>query len=218
MDRAALSRGASDDAIYRSVAAALVARKCSGTIVDVGCGAGRLLTYLQGRFDRYIGVDLIAYAGFPVSERRIVADVEQQSIPLASRCADVAVAVEVIEHLENPRAFVRGLTRLVAPGGWVVITTPNQRSALSLLTLAFRGRFAAFQDVNYPAHITALLDVDLRRIASECGLVDARIEFTACGRIPKAHQCYPEFLSRRFPAALSDNVLLVARTPIPVLA
>ena len=143
---------------------------------------------------------------------------EQQSIPLASRCADVAVAVEVIEHLENPRAFVRGLTRLVAPGGWVVITTPNQRSALSLLTLAFRGRFAAFQDVNYPAHITALLDVDLRRIASECGLVDARIEFTACGRIPKAHQCYPEFLSRRFPAALSDNVLLVARTPIPVLA
>ena len=54
--------------------------------------------------------------------------------------------METIEHLENPRAFVRKLVRLAKPGGWVVVTTPNQRSLLSLLTLMTKGKFSHFQD------------------------------------------------------------------------
>ena len=84
---------------------------------------------------------------------------------LADQFADVVAAVEVVEHLENPRAFCRELARIVKPGGWVVVTTPNQLSLLSLLTLVVKQRFSAFQDVSYPAHITALLETDLRRIA-----------------------------------------------------
>ena len=33
-----------------------------------------------------------------------------------------------------------------------------------------RGEHAAFTDTSYPAHLTALLAVDLRRMAAECGL------------------------------------------------
>jgi 2-polyprenyl-3-methyl-5-hydroxy-6-metoxy-1,4-benzoquinol methylase len=211
--RALVTGGTSLDAIYARVAKALADRGCGGTLLDVGCGHGSLWAWLQSRFTSYIGIDLIAYGRFPRGQRRVLADFQAAGIPLRSNCADAVVALEVIEHLENPRAFVRELTRLVRPGGWIAVTTPNQRSALSILTLIVRGRFAAFQDTDYPAHVTALLEVDLRRIASECGLEDVAVEFTSVGRMPLTARHYPRRLSRRFPTALSDNMLLVARTP-----
>jgi 2-polyprenyl-3-methyl-5-hydroxy-6-metoxy-1,4-benzoquinol methylase len=50
---------------------------------------------------------------------------------VADDYADVVASVETIEHLENPRAFMRQLARVVKPGGVVIVSTPNQ---LSLLT------------------------------------------------------------------------------------
>jgi 2-polyprenyl-3-methyl-5-hydroxy-6-metoxy-1,4-benzoquinol methylase len=119
--------------------------------------------------------------------------------------------VEVIEHLENPRAFVRELARIVRPGGWVVVTTPNQLSALSLLTLAVKGRFSAFQDASYPAHRTALLEIDLRRILAECGLGDLAVTYTALGRLPLSAWHYPEAVARLAPRWLSDNIVIAGR-------
>jgi hypothetical protein len=123
----------------------------------------------------------------------------------------VAAAVEVIEHLENPRAFVRELTRIVRPGGWVVITTPNQLSALSLLTLALKGRFSAFQDRDYPAHRTALLEIDLRRIAAECGLEDVAVAYSLWGRAPLTAWHYPLAVAALMPRTLSDNLAIIGR-------
>ncbi len=132
---------------------------------------------------------------------------------MSEESADVVVAVEVIEHLENPRQFARRLVRLAKSGGWVIITTPNQLSFLSLLTLVLKKRFQAFQDVHYPTHLTALLEVDLRRIAGECGLEQIQIEYSGEGRIPWTALHYPAWWSRMFPRALSDNVLVIGRKP-----
>jgi hypothetical protein len=125
----------------------------------------------------------------------------------------VVVAVETIEHLENPRAFVRELTRLAGPGGWVVVTTPNQLSMLSKLTLAVKNQLNAFQAGSYPAHLTALLEVDLRRIAAGCDWIDLIVAYTQSGRNPKTTKHGPQWLSRSFPRAVSDNVLLLGRKP-----
>ena len=119
--------------------------------------------------------------------------------------------MEVIEHLENPRGFCRELARITRPGGWVVITTPNQVSALSLLTLAVKGRFAAFQDSEYPAHRTALLPIDLERIGMECGLRDVTIVYTRWGRVPLTPWHYPAAIASLWPGGLSDNVVMVGR-------
>jgi hypothetical protein len=53
----------------------------------------------------------------------------------------------------------------------------------------------------------------LLRCAAEAGLVDASIEYTLSARMPLLSSHYPAALSRMFPRALSDNVLLVARKP-----
>ncbi len=215
VSRARQSEGISSEPIYE-----LVARTVRGlqlgrpTVVDVGCGSGNLYRHLCEHCEHYLGVDIIRYDGFPTEAEFVGADLESGRVPLPDASADVVTAVEVIEHVENPRAFVRELTRIAKPGGVVVVTTPNQLSLLSLLSLVVKQRFAAFQDVHYPAHLTALLEVDLRRIAAEAGLEHAEIVYSRHGRIPATARDYPKALSGLFPRGLSDNVLLAARRPV----
>lgn len=213
--RARRSLGISDVAIYEMVAKALEERDIAGdTLVDVGCGAGQLWPFLRGRFARYIGVDVVRYEHFPTDAAFTQVDLDTGKVPLPDERTDVVVAVETIEHLENPRAFMREMVRLVRPGGWVVVTTPNQLSLLSLLTLFMKQRFNAFQDVHYPAHLTALLEVDLERIARECALTDFAFVYSCEGRMVLTPWRYPKALARMFPRALSDNVLLIGRKAV----
>ena len=211
-EAARLSGGQSDCAVYESVAAALARRGARGDLlVDVGCGGGRLWQHLRGRYARCVGVDLVRYEGLPAEVEFVCAELNRDPAPLADSCADAVVAVETIEHLENPRAFVRELVRLVRPGGWVVVTTPNQQSFLSLLTLVVKGRFSAFQDASYPAHLTALLEIDLRRIAAECGLDEVEAVYTCDGRVVLTPFHYPRALAKLVPRLCSDNLVLLAR-------
>lgn len=210
--RARQSQGISDAAVYRMVARALESKQCSGEmIVDIGCGVGGLFPFVSAHFERYVGVDAVRYDGFPGDVEFHKADFDTGETPLPDSRADAVVAVETIEHLENPRAFMRELVRLAKPRGFVIVTTPNQLSVLSLLTLVSKKRFAAFQDVHYPAHLTALLEIDLRRMASECGLTDIEISYSGKGRIVLTPWHYPAFLSSLFTRAFSDNLLLMGR-------
>ena len=208
--RARQSLGASHDAIYAVVGEALARRQAAGVIADVGCGGGRLWERLRHRFARCIGIDAIRYDGLPADVEFLTADLDAP-LPIPTASVDVAVAVETIEHLENPRAFMREMTRITRAAGLVVVTTPNQLSALSLLTLATKQQFSAFQENSYPAHRTALLEIDLRRIAAECGLEAVEILYTAHGRLPLSSRHYPRVIASRFPRLLSDNVVLCAR-------
>lgn len=209
--RARQSLGSSERAIYRTVVDALRERGAAGVLADVGCGGGHLWRELEPMFSRCLGLDAVRYAGLPAGVAFQQADLDRVPLPLDDGAADAVTAVETIEHLENPRAFCRELVRVARPGGWIVITTPNQLSVLSLLTLIVKQRFSAFQDPAYPAHRTALLEIDLRRMAQESGLSDVEIRYTASGRLPLCGAHYPSFLARMFPRALSDNVVLIGR-------
>lgn len=210
--RARQSHGTSDAAIYTMVVNALDERGIAGgTLIDVGCGAGQLRPFVRERFTRYVGVDVVRYENFPAAAEFTQVDLDTGRVSLPDASADVVVAVETIEHLENPRAFMRELVRLTKPGGWVLVTTPNQLSLLSLFTLVVKRRFSAFQDVHYPAHLTALLEADLIRMARECGLSDFAIAYSGAGRIVLTPWHYPKFTSRILPRALSDNLLLIGR-------
>ena len=209
--RARQSLGRSQDAIYTTVARLLAERHATGTLADIGCGTGDLWRAAAGGFARCIGIDAVRYDGLPADVDFRVADLDTTGLPMADGSVDVAAAVEVVEHLDNPRALVRELVRVVRRGGWIVVSTPNQLSVLSLLTLVVKGRFSAFQDGAYPAHRTALLEIDLRRIARDCRLRDEAIEYTCRGRVPLTPWHYPPAVARLAPRRLSDNIVLVAR-------
>jgi 2-polyprenyl-3-methyl-5-hydroxy-6-metoxy-1,4-benzoquinol methylase len=210
--RARLSLGSSSDAIYQMVDEFLEINQIKGgTLLDIGCGGGAIWRVVSTRFGRYCGLDAVRYDTFPADGEFRRVDLDSAEWPVPPGCADVVVAVETIEHLENPWAFMRQLSSVAKPDGWVLVTTPNQLSMLSLLTLAIKRRFSAFQDAHYPAHKTALLPIDLERAAREAGLQVVRIIYSGRGRVPGTSWHYPRALASAVPRALSDNLMLVSR-------
>ena len=215
-DRARCSQGVSEVAIYEMVLNVIENRNIGwDLIVDVGCGSGSLWSMLGKRFARYVGVDLIRYEAFPYVAEFVHANLDAGEIDLPHGVADVVVAVETIEHLENPRRLMRELVRLARPDGLIIVTTPNQLSLLSKTCLLLKNQFVHFQERPglYPSHLSALLEVDMFRLAKENGLTNVDILYTGNGRIPGVSMHWPQrFCSHRGPLgrAFSDNLIMVA--------
>jgi len=220
-ERARESEGGSSSAVYEMISAAMVERGLTGgRLLDVGCGIGTLAGALPRGDFHYVGVDVVAHPAFPPGLELVRANLDREPIPLPNDSADIVVSAETIEHVENPRALMRELVRLLRPGGWVFVTTPNQLSVASLLCLVARGEFQYFQrgPGMYPAHITALLEVDLRRVAEECSLVNVDVLYSASGRVPFTPRRWPKAVGARRGLrgrAFSDNVLVCGTKPIP---
>jgi 2-polyprenyl-3-methyl-5-hydroxy-6-metoxy-1,4-benzoquinol methylase len=213
---AATSGGISNEPIYAAVLAE-VARLRADAVLDFGAGIGQLTRrLLDGRCHRSVtGADILSR---PPNLPDAAAWIQQDlNAPLARPDAtfDLVLAVEVIEHLENPRALARDWYRLLRPGGTLIVTAPNNESWRSLLALLLRGHFIAFTDPSYPAHITALLRQDVRRLLAEAGFTEIRLRFTDNGSVPKLPWITWQQLGGRFFRGVrySDNLIAIARKP-----
>ncbi|WP_372674233.1 class I SAM-dependent methyltransferase [Acidithiobacillus sp.] len=126
---------------------------------------------------------------------------------------DTVTCSEVIEHLENPRRTFRCLSGLTKPGGLLVLTMPNQESIRSYVGLVLGGHFTQFLGSSYPAHITALVRLDLVRLCAEVGFGQPTFQYTNIGGIPKAPWLTWQSMSfgllrgRLF----SDNIAMITR-------
>jgi SAM-dependent methyltransferase len=120
----------------------LLRRFSPRSVLDVGCGNGTYLTAPLA--ERYTGADFI---GIDSDERTIAVARSLYQMPnlhfytdeefkhLAfERQFDWIIASEVIEHVEQPGEFLRFLHSKLAPGGHVLITTPNGYGAFELMT------------------------------------------------------------------------------------
>ena len=180
------SGGASSDRIHDAAFAEIARDGLGGVALDFGAGRGDFAARLvaTGRFDHVYAADLVRFVDPPAGVQWIDADLNEP-LPLPDDSCDLIAAIEVVEHLENIRAVCREWARLLRPGGRVVLTTPNNESLRSVLSLFFRGHFIAFVGDTYPAHITALLRSDLERALAEAGLRTERFFYTDEGAIPR---------------------------------
>src|SRR5437879_6186861 len=95
-------------------------------VLDVGCGAGQVVGRLtQAGYEAY-GVDVSE----PNIERARKFSARCQlydgrRLPFADGFFASAGALNVLEHVEEPEAFIRELVRVVEPGGRVVLSSPN---------------------------------------------------------------------------------------------
>jgi 2-polyprenyl-3-methyl-5-hydroxy-6-metoxy-1,4-benzoquinol methylase len=102
----------------------------SGTrrLLDFGCGTGAMIEHLA-RYGQAEGVDRDEDAVRFCRERGLdrVRQVPQDTVPLESGSYDVITALDVLEHIEDDLGTVRELTRLLRPGGMLLVTVPAYR-------------------------------------------------------------------------------------------
>jgi SAM-dependent methyltransferase len=96
-------------------------------ILDAGCGSGRNMVELARR-GPVTGVEL-ASQSLEVARRRNLGPVLEGSLdeplPLADGAFDLAVALDVLEHVRDDGAALRELARVLTPGGRLLVTVPQ---------------------------------------------------------------------------------------------
>ena len=139
---------------YRSV---LPARK--GTLLEVGCGAGLFLTWAAAQGWNVCGLDISSHAVALSQEACPKADLFCGTIeqaPYPARSIDCVVLWDVIEHVQSPKILLEAVARVLAPGGLVLLETPDEGCVpRRLVRAAYRltgGRINALPYLYYPAH------------------------------------------------------------------
>ncbi|MGA2319679.1 MAG: methyltransferase domain-containing protein [Solirubrobacteraceae bacterium] len=181
--------------------------------LDIGCGTGDLLRRVRDRWqpESLTGVDPIAWLAEDLRDDVLFhqTPAEELELPLADR----VMMVETIEHLEAPWSALRKAARLVAPGGAIVVSTPNLSTLRHRLDLSLRGRLTSFRADNEPHLSPALPHVTSRVLAGEGLTVDAPL-YAAADVIPLTKgRVWGERLRRRYPQLLSVSVIVCASRP-----
>jgi SAM-dependent methyltransferase len=100
-------------------------------VLDAGCGTGYGSAELALSARSVTGIDLSTDAVEYASRNYTIPALSFLSgsctaLPFANASFDLAVAFEVIEHLEDYRALIAGCARVLAPQGLFIVSSPNK--------------------------------------------------------------------------------------------
>jgi SAM-dependent methyltransferase len=126
-------------------------------ILDAGCGSGRNTVEIARR-GTVTGVEL-SPTSVALARERNVGEVIEGSVlhmPFPPGGFDLAVCLDVVEHLEDDRAALTELRRVVAPGGALLVTVP-----------AYQWLWSGHDVVNH--HFRRYTRNSLRTVAEDAG-------------------------------------------------
>ena len=126
-------------------------------ILDAGCGSGRNMLELA-RLGSVTGVEL-SETSVALARARAAGEVVAGSVlemPFADDSFDLAVSLDVIEHLEDDLGALRELRRTVAPGGALLVTVP-----------AYQWLWSGHDEINH--HYRRYTRRSLQRVAELAG-------------------------------------------------
>jgi len=143
------------------------------TALDVGCGAGLLAEPLARLGAKVTAVDaapeLVEVAKAHAAGAGLAIDYRAVGVEDLDGAFDLVTAMEVVEHVADPKAFLASLAARLAPGGLMILSTPNRTAWSRLLTITLAEGFGQipkgthhYEDFITPAEMTGMLaDVGL---------------------------------------------------------
>jgi 2-polyprenyl-3-methyl-5-hydroxy-6-metoxy-1,4-benzoquinol methylase len=146
----------------------------SARVADLGAGTGAWAARLQALGHQVVAVERDAASWRFSGAELVVADLNEPFGRKVPGPFAALTAIEVIEHLENPRAFLRECHGLLEPSGLLVITTPNIENVPARLQYLATGHLRMFgRDPRYndPTHITPIHSVMFERMVRDTGFV-----------------------------------------------
>lgn len=149
-------------------------------ILDLGAGHGAFTKQLHE-----MGYNVTACDLFP--EMFYFAEIECKKaditvhIPYTENSFDVVIAVEVSEHIPDHEVFFNEVNRILKPGGYLLLSTPNILSFKSRIKFLFSGFFYSFGALEYDnynglQHVASLTIDQYNYIAVKNGFSNAEID------------------------------------------
>lgn len=107
-------------------------------ILDIGCGIGIIAHLLAEKHKEVVGIDLlpesIKIAKAKCASQNITFEVgDVMKLRYKDNSFDCVVFLEVIEHVENPMKALSEIWRVLRPGGYLVLSTPNGASYIRFI-------------------------------------------------------------------------------------
>jgi len=170
------------------------------TVLDIGCGAGILTNALAKAGHQVFGIDL-SPSSLEVARRHDATEtVSYQcangySLPYSDQTFDVVCAMDVLEHVEDPRLMISEASRVLKPGGLFFFHTFN-RNILSYL-LVIKGVEWSVPNAPKNMHVYPLF-IKPEELQEICLELDLRIQKLR-GFNPSPRSILKMLLSRKIP-------------------
>lgn len=114
-----------------------------GQVLDLGCGGGQTTYGIAAGVRGVIGLDIsaLSFTGRPPQPDNVtLAVADAASLPFADGSFAVVAMHDAIEHFPDAAAVLREALRVLRPGGWLIVHSPNLIAPHRALSLYLQGR------------------------------------------------------------------------------
>ena len=144
------------------------------SILDVGCGGGLVCEPLARLCAIVTGVDAdpIAIETAQKHAKASELEIDYQNKPAEDmqKQFDIVLALEIIEHVQNPAEFVETISKLVKPGGLVIFSTLNRNPKSFLLGIVAAEYILRWVPQGTHSWKKFIRPSELAKMARACGL------------------------------------------------
>lgn len=177
-----------NDAIYSSVERVIRQRLRHDAphCLDIGAGSGDLIALLRQTWPNLQAeacdyhIERFALRDVPIAQ----IDLNTHPLPYPDASFDLVTCSEVLEHVENYRAVLREIRRVLKQDGLMVVTTPNvlnMKSRLRYLVCGFANLFGPLPVKNQDrfhtsGHVTPIPYFYLAHAMLDCDFHDLQLD------------------------------------------
>ncbi len=144
-------------------------------LLDAGCGAGPALPFLEKAGFQVVASDFIFFPLLEAHKRAPQVPLLNcdlgQGLPFVGGAFDAILVSEVIEHVAKADLFLHEAWRVLAPGGVLLLTTPNLWDVRRIGAALTGRQWSGHRD---PTHINLMQPRRLSRLLSEAGFGQVR--------------------------------------------